>query len=531
MNVRHPFDQSPEPIVLGVEYNEDSTVFTAATSEGYRIYDSTTGKLISEREFEGSIGFASILSRSRFVALIGGGSSPHYPPNKFILWDGKSKQEVFKIEYSYRPLRASLTSTHYVVIFERGLMLYKLEPKSKDNSTSSRIAIYETASNLHGLCCLGSRKLAFPGRKAGQVQIVDLATRKVSILPAHSSPLRALAFSKNENIVATASDTGTLIRLWSTAQEARLNEVRRGLDRATIFSISFSANGQYLAVTSDKSTLHIFDLVAHDTPMPSQYGPSGHSRSKSSSSSRPVTVPPSRHRTTSTTTTGSGNSPGSRNYGLTPPKDRYRLSSSPTDRTSVALSDFSSQKGTHAPPAWNDMLRQQQQQQPSSRYSSSHASTAMRKAPDSTKTERDISSPHKPAQKWGNLANLPFAPKILSDTYSIMSCPFDMGDERPITSSSSSKSKAEYQEFEEALGGPPSSSNGKEGGETKDTVWWPGGRPPKGKIAWVDDDRLVIVGAGRDARWELFGIAQYDSGQKAVVKVGWKRFLEDEGLE
>ena len=37
-------------------------------------------------------------------------------------------------------------------------------------------------------------------------------------------------------------------------------ELRRGLDHATIFSIAISPSSRRLAVTSDKSTIHIFDL-------------------------------------------------------------------------------------------------------------------------------------------------------------------------------------------------------------------------------------------------------------------------------
>jgi len=101
-----------------------------------------------------------------------------------------------------------------------------------------------------------------------------------------------------------------------------------------------------------------------------------------------------------------------------------------------------------------------------------------------------------------------------------MSCPFEMGDEHAV---GRGKEKSETGEEE---GGASSL-----GWREKDYASWPGGRPPKGKIAWVDDERIVIIGAGRDARWELFtlGIDQY--GKRGVGRLGWKRYLEDEGLD
>ena len=53
---------------------------------------------------------------------------------------------------------------------------------------------------------------------------------------------------------------GTLIRVFDTVSKARLFEFRRGADPAAIYSIVFSKDWSFLAVTSDKGTLHLFAL-------------------------------------------------------------------------------------------------------------------------------------------------------------------------------------------------------------------------------------------------------------------------------
>ena len=53
---------------------------------------------------------------------------------------------------------------------------------------------------------------------------------------------------------------GTIIRLWDTMTKQRLIEFRRGADPAQIYSISFSRDSAFLAVTGDKGTLHLFAL-------------------------------------------------------------------------------------------------------------------------------------------------------------------------------------------------------------------------------------------------------------------------------
>lgn len=65
----------------------------------------------------------------------------------------------------------------------------------------------------------------------------------------------------------------------------------------------------------------------------------------------------------------------------------------------------------------------------------------------------------------------------------------------------------------------------------KQNPWWPNGRPPKGRVAWVDDDSLIVVGAGRDSRWELFVLGVDQKGQSGIERRGWKRYMEDEGVD
>lgn len=60
------------------------------------------------------------------------------------------------------------------------------------------------------------------------------------------------------NLLATASDKGTLIRIFSTEDGTPLQEVRRGSDKAEIYSITFDKGSNWIACSSDKGTIHIF---------------------------------------------------------------------------------------------------------------------------------------------------------------------------------------------------------------------------------------------------------------------------------
>jgi len=84
--------------------------------------------------------------------------------------------------------------------------------------------------------------------------------KKTQLIPAHETALACFALNYDGTKLATASEKGTLIRIFDTASGTTLQELRRGADRADIWSICFNSTSQWLAVSSDKGTIHVFSL-------------------------------------------------------------------------------------------------------------------------------------------------------------------------------------------------------------------------------------------------------------------------------
>lgn len=123
-----------------------------------------------------------------------------------------------------------------------------------------------------------------------RIELYDRAQTK--FIPAHTSSLAQLALSLDGRILATASKQGTLVRLWNATDGTQMQvrqvlctirvllhwklinllisrsctacvhtqELRRGSDPAAIHSIALSKSCEWLAVSSDKGTVHIFSL-------------------------------------------------------------------------------------------------------------------------------------------------------------------------------------------------------------------------------------------------------------------------------
>ncbi len=254
MNTRPVIDESSGPISLSASFNNDASCFAVGLDSGFCVINSDPCEIKVSRDFYAGVGCAEMLGRYNYLALVGGGRNPKWPQTKVIIWDDAKQKAAITLELKTAVLRVRLTKSRIVAALQNSIHLYKF------SSPPEKSSIFETADNPLGLCCLGAKIVAFPGRSPGKVQFVELESGNVSIIPAHTSALRAMDLSRDGKYLATASGTGTLIRVFSTANCTKVAELRRGVDPAFVFGIAISPNSSMLAVTSDKSTLHVFDL-------------------------------------------------------------------------------------------------------------------------------------------------------------------------------------------------------------------------------------------------------------------------------
>lgn len=117
-----------------------------------------------------------------------------------VIWDDAKEKAVITLEFRTAVKRVRLSRNRIVVVLQNSVHVYAF------SSPPEKISISETADNPLGLCCLSSKLLAFPGRTPGQVQIIEIATGNVTIVPAHASSLRAIEISPDGEVMATASD-------------------------------------------------------------------------------------------------------------------------------------------------------------------------------------------------------------------------------------------------------------------------------------------------------------------------------------
>ncbi|KAF9620874.1 hypothetical protein IFM89_015115 [Coptis chinensis] len=273
--------QSDVPCILDFSFNQSYECLVAGTDRGFRIYDCSRANPVElrGRVFEkgkdcgGGLGVVEKLFPTSIYALVGGGSHPQYPPNKVMIWDdrlGRCTGELaFKSSEVVRAVR--LHRELAFVVFERKILVF-------DFFKFKLLYQFETTANPKGLCEVSDVSASFvlvsPGLKKGQARVehydaTSSITRTISkwFISAHDSTIACFALSMDGKLLATASAKGTLVRIFNASNGILLQEVRRGTDRAEIYCIAFSPDVRWLAVSSDKGTVHVFSLNVIDNSL------------------------------------------------------------------------------------------------------------------------------------------------------------------------------------------------------------------------------------------------------------------------
>ncbi|PHH83162.1 hypothetical protein CDD82_3327 [Ophiocordyceps australis] len=340
------------PSLNFITFNQDHSCLAVGTSKGFRIYHTDPFSRIFSSD-DGNIAIIEMLFSTSLVAMI-------LSPRHLIIQNTKRASIICELTFPSAVLAVRLNRKRLAIVLEEELYLY-------DISNMSLLHTIATSPNPSAICALSPSSencyVAYPLPKprddsdptqrpshappqstyiaptSGEVLVFDALTLKaVNVIEAHRSPLSCISLNNDGTLLATASETGTIIRVFSVPRGQKLYQFRRGTYPSTIYSMSFNLSSTLLCVSSTSDTVHIFRLG----PPPTNATPSG----------APVEPPasPRQDRWSRSRSYEDADSPSN------------SAAESPRSETAEAASTGANRQGSHRPSdSFGNMLRRSSQ--------------------------------------------------------------------------------------------------------------------------------------------------------------------------
>lgn len=310
-----------------INFNQTGTCISMGTSDGFLIFNCTPfGKFYSEES--GGYGIVEMLFSTSLLALVGIGDQPMLSPRRLRIINTKKHSIICEVTFPTKILSVKMNRSRLVAVLKEQIYVYdinnmkllhtieispnpeglvslssqvennflaypsppkiinsEIKPNVNTNTlniTSNRSqssdqlfadamaddpnddqeeddSLYKFGNDTNG-------EMVDTNVKNGDVILYDLnSLQPLMVIEAHKGEIAALAFSFDGTLIATASDKGTIIRVFSTNTGAKLYQFRRGTYPTKIYSLSFSQDNLFLTVTCSTKTVHIFKLWKNAT--------------------------------------------------------------------------------------------------------------------------------------------------------------------------------------------------------------------------------------------------------------------------
>ena len=206
-----------------------------------------------------------MLKKSNILALVGGGKLPKFSENKITIWDDHQGIVIRQIRLNSNLIKVKIREDTIIGIIIDKIYIINI-------NTLETIDILETFQNPNGIFSMSYNcsdfYIAFPHCKnKGKVQLEKYIISKgihkhnePKSINAHESNIAYITMNRDGTILATASDKGTLIRLFNIFKLEMITELRRGTKNVKINCLAFNIDTHYIGCTSDVGTVHIFDI-------------------------------------------------------------------------------------------------------------------------------------------------------------------------------------------------------------------------------------------------------------------------------
>ncbi|XP_023612706.1 WD repeat domain phosphoinositide-interacting protein 1 isoform X3 [Myotis lucifugus] len=208
-------------------FNQDCTSLAIGTKAGYKLFSLSSVEQLDQVHGSNEIPDVYIVERlfsSSLVVVVS-----HTKPRQMNVYHFKKGTEICNYSYSSNILSIRLNRQRLLVCLEESIYIHNI----KDMKLLK--TILDVPANPTGLCALSinhsNSYVAYPGSlTTGEIVLYDGHSLKtVCTIAAHEGTLAAITFNASGSKLASASEKGTVIRVFSVPEGQKLYEFRRGM--------------------------------------------------------------------------------------------------------------------------------------------------------------------------------------------------------------------------------------------------------------------------------------------------------------
>jgi WD40 repeat protein len=250
--------------ILNISFNQDNSLFSVSTENGFFIYGTLPPKKKQERRMDGGIRHCEMLYKTNLLALIGGGEVPKFNLSKLIIWDDKQNKVISEIKFFSNIKNVKLKKNKIFCILENNIYVFDLDTLDNTEIIPTRLnpkGLFGINNNEDKTVIAYMPKLNDKNFGKGSIIIKNYCNKKEKEINAQDDSISFISLNNDGTLLATSNEKGIIIRIHNCINGDLLSQFKRGMEKVEINYICFDDLNNYLAVTSDKGTIHIWSLT------------------------------------------------------------------------------------------------------------------------------------------------------------------------------------------------------------------------------------------------------------------------------
>lgn len=225
--------------ITGMSFNADSSFMAITTTEYFATFNCVPVRRIVKDDSQGGMRCIAQLHRSPLIVLVASGDKPGTSPRRLVLWNCSTKETIREYGFETTVLGCAINKDYLAVGTEGHISLFELQTMKLLVKLESRSGSVFALSSEEGRPLLAYPSPAGVGKSGdkqteavyeGVVAVYSCGQgRLVSQIKAHKTAVSVLSVNAHGDLLASASVTGSLVRVFRVPEGECIHVLRHSV--------------------------------------------------------------------------------------------------------------------------------------------------------------------------------------------------------------------------------------------------------------------------------------------------------------